>query len=50
MKPLKIESKGVKFQTRHVNWSFQRVIVHKKDGGNRMAIDYREVNMQLEST
>ena len=26
------------------------VIVNKKDGGIRMAVDYREVNMQLEST
>ena len=26
------------------------VIVNKKDGGIRMAVDYREVNLQLEST
>ena len=26
------------------------VIVNKKDGGIRMAVDYREVNMQLEAT
>ena len=26
------------------------VIVNKKDGGIRMAVDYRKVNLQLEST
>ena len=26
------------------------VIVNKKDGGIRMAVDYREINMQLEAT
>ena len=26
------------------------VIVNKKDGGIRMTVDYREVNLQLEST
>jgi hypothetical protein len=26
------------------------VVVHKKDGGIRMAVDYREVNQQLDTT
>ena len=35
-----------------ISWDFASplIIVNKKDGVIRMAVDYREVNMQLEAT
>jgi len=55
MRPLKnllgqFVSEGVLIQDNYYFFAFPLVIVNKKDGGFRMAIDYREVNMHLETT
>ena len=43
-------SEGVFISDSSCDFSCPLVIVNKKDGGIRIAIDYREVNIQLEST
>ena len=43
-------SEGVLIQDNNCDFSSPVVIVNKKDGGIRMAVDYREVNMQLGTT
>ena len=55
MRPLKdlldqFVSEGVIIQDNNCDFASPLVIVNKKDGGIRMAVDYREVNMQLETT
>ena len=55
MRPLKdlldqFVSEGVQIQDDNCDFTSPQVIVNKKDGGIRMAVDYREVNMQLETT
>ena len=56
MRPLKdlldqFVSEGVLIQDNNCDFASPLVIVkNKKDGGIRMAVDYREVNMQLETT
>ena len=43
-------SDGVLIPDSSCDFASPLVIVNKKDGGIRMAVDYREVNMQLEAT
>jgi len=43
-------SEGVLISDSSCDFASPLVIVNKKDGGIRMAVDYREVNMQLEAT
>ena len=43
-------SKGVLIQDNNCDFVSPLVIVNMKDGGIRMTVDYREVNMQLETT
>ena len=43
-------SDGVLISDSSCDFASPLVIVNKKDGGIRMAVDYREVNMQLEAT
>ena len=55
LKPLKtmldqFVSEGVLIPDSSCDFAIPLVIVNKKDGGIRMAVDYREVNMQLEAT
>ena len=55
MRPLKdlldqFVSEGVLIQDNNCDFAPPVLIVNKKDGGIRMAFDYREVNMQLENT
>ena len=55
MRPLKemidqFVSQGVLVSDNSCDFASPLVIVNKKDGGIRMAVDYREVNLQLEST
>ena len=54
MRPLKemidqFVSEGVLVSDNSCDFASPSVIVNKKDGGIRMAVDDREVNMQLES-
>jgi hypothetical protein len=55
LRPLKelidqFEAEGVLVQDHNCAFASPLVVVHKKDGGIRMAVDYREVNQQLIST
>ena len=55
LKPIKTTfdqflSEGVLIPDPSCDFASPFVIVNKKDGGIRMAVDYREVNMQLEAT
>ena len=55
LKPLKtmldqFVSEGVLIPDSSCDFASPSVIVNKKDGGIRMAFDYREVNMQLDAT
>ena len=55
MRPLKemidqFVSEGVLVPDNSCDFASPLVIVNKKDGGIRMAVDYREVNLQSEST
>ena len=56
LKPLKtmleaqFVSEGVLISDSSCDFASPLVIVNKRDGGIRMAVDYREVNMQLEAT
>ena len=55
LKPLKTMldqflSEGVLIPESSCDFANPLVIVYKKNGGIRMAVDYREVNMQLEAT
>ena len=43
-------SEGVLVSDNSCDFASPLVIVNKKDGGIRMAVDYREVNLQLETT
>ena len=43
-------SEGVWIPDSSCDFASPLVIINKKDGGIRMAVDYREVNMQLEAT
>ena len=43
-------SEGVFISDSSCNFASPLVIVNKKDGGICMAVDYHEVNMQLEAT
>jgi len=52
MRPLKVMidqfvSEGILVSDDSCDYASPLVIVNKKDGGIRMAVDYREVNMQL---
>ena len=54
MRPLKdllgqLVSEGVLIQDNNCDFASQ-MVVNKKDGGIRMALDYRKVNVQLETT
>jgi hypothetical protein len=55
MRPLKemidqFVSEGVLVPDNSCDFTSPLVIVNKKDGGIQMAVDYRDVNLQLEST
>ena len=43
-------SEGVLVWNNSCDFASPLVVVNKKDGGIRMAVDYREVNLQLETT
>ena len=55
MRPLKemidqFDSEGVLVSGNSCDFDCPLIIVNIKDGGIRMAVDYRDVNLQLEST
>jgi hypothetical protein len=41
---------GIMVKDENCEFARPLVVVHKKDGGIRMAVDYREVNLQLDTT
>jgi hypothetical protein len=43
-------AEGVPDKTNNIVKASPLVIVHKKDGGIRMTVDYRKVNQQLDTT
>ena len=43
-------AEGVLISDSSCDFASPLVIVNKKDGGIRMAVEYREVNIQLEAT
>ena len=43
-------SEGVLVSNNTCDFASPLVIIHKKEGGIRMAVDYREVNLQLDGT